>query len=840
MRFHPLSFFRNAFFWVFGVLTCAYYAAVTLNGCSQAPYLLALFSPLVLIPISNAWLLAVSGRLVNPNRQTLSLLGTLNGVSIIVSSILVAVLSPLCLMALIFGALLLVTPVSLLCGFYLSVAAGPLITAVALRKRLGKLLSKDKRTWLPISSCLAIVLACVLTAVFPVLLTQACEKAVASRRTLPQGLLLLRALADDNTMLQACYGEHTHIPWFFGMAGELLHTNLFSDERFTEPVSEAAAREIYYRVKGQPFNVAPRSRLSFLNGGSPFDFFGTDSYDWEDDYYTYLDYGDHDFAGETVGGVVRGLSLAHSKINGWVDANEAVAHLSWNFDFRIDSGAGKEIRAQILLPPHAVLTGCSLWINGVEHASVIATRDSSRKAYTISANSGERPLLVSTAGAGRVLLQSSTGYWGKNASLVLEITTPLIVTEAKKAVLPLPIFTERNFSVAGDHEVSLRSITSPVPPLRLHQSAASNAPSSWTPTHAFVDGTISNTELANGLGALVFNRDSAATELRAQDPSDKTKDVAQRIISYHKLSSTPVVIVVDGSAPMAEGMNEICDALDKAQLNDASILWASDRPLTIVSRMPTNSWPWIAGLKRLRDSSCLGGQNNAEALSLAITDFAKQSDANIVWLHAGQPVKFTGDSLLSMMQNARHKLVLYEYQVVPGPNEVIKSLDQTSALVQVPRIATVREDLSSLLDRLAGRQISYDIERSYVAHGSSAAPAAKHADELCQLYTSGLVFANVDNKADRKNYETLAEEHKLVTPLTSALVLDDKNNYDKYGVTKHSNAKAGGKSNMPQGVSNLTALIPIKPEPPMSLVMACALFVMGIGLWLTRRRRQSA
>jgi len=840
-RRRPLSFLRNTFFWVFGVITCAYYAAVTLNGCSQAPYMLALFSPLLLIPFSNAWLLVFTGDSVNSKRKTLSLLGTLNGVSMIVSSILLAVLSPLCVLAVIFGFMLIwVPPIPEMCAFYVCVAIGPAVTAFVLRARLSKLLSKEQRKWLPIGSCLATVLACVLTAIFPVLLTQTCEIAASERSTLPQSLLLLRAVGDDNVMLQACYGAHSNVPWFFQMAGSLLNPNLFSGAGDTDRVSEAVAREIYYRVKGQPFNVAPRSRMAFLGGGSPFGILGTENYDWDDDYYTYLEYGDHDFAGETVGGVVRGLSLAHSKINGWVDADEAIAHLTWNMDFKVDSGVGKEIRAQLLLPPHAVLTGCSLWINGVKHDSVIATRDSSRQAYTISATSGEKPLLVSTAGVGRVLVQSSTGYWGKGASLVLEITTPLIVTEANKAALPLPIFTERNFSVSTDHEVSLKSVATALAPLRLHQISQSNRKPS-TSTHTLVEGTISNAELANGMGTLVFARNPSITELVATDSSDKTKDVAERFQPQKLSASTPVVIVVDGSSPMAEGMNDICDALGKAQLNDASILWASDKPMTIVSHVSTNNPAWTLALNKLRDSSCLGGQNNAEALSLAITDFAKQSNTNIVWLHAGQPVKFTGDNLLNQMKTLQHKLVLYEYQVVPGPNEVIKSLDQTTGLVQVARIATTAEDLRSLFDRLSGRQTSYDIERSYVAHGSVTAPSAKHADELSQLCVSELIFANMDNTADRKKYGILAEEHKLVTPLTSALVLDNVSNYDKYGVTKHSssNKPASGMANNLQGLGNVGGLIPVKPEPPMSLVMTCALSIMGIWFWTTRRRRQS-
>ncbi len=846
----------NAFYWVFGVGTCAYYTAVTLNGCSQAPYLLALFSPLAIIPLSNAILLLAGSRFVRPTSHMLPLLGSISGIALLVAAILVTVLSPLCLMAVLFGSILfLVLPISALCFFYLGVATGPVITCLAMRWKLKTLSQKSsqKTNWLPLSSCLALVLTFILIGIFPISLTQACEAAIAEPVAMNRGLLLLRALGDDNAMLQACYGEHVHVPWFFDMA--LSFASLHGLSLPTYEIPEVTAREIYYRVKGTPFNTAPRTRLTFLGGNSPLfenDFGRDESFDWDYDYYSYLDYSDHDFAGETVGGVVRGLSLDRSEIKGWADADEAVAHLTWNQHFKVDKGHGKEIREQILLPPHAVITGCSLWINGVKHDSVIATRESSRGAYTTAAVRGEKPLLVSTAGAGRVLVQSSTGYWGKEALLVLQITTPLTLLQGGKAALPLPIFAERNFSVTADHEISLTSSTAALPWTqdqqttngRLMQRLSSDKtqpavqPDTLT-AGTLIKRTINNTSLANGAGAIIFNRNSAIAQIAAPDPADPKVDIVQRITT-NVSPVAPVIIVVDGSAAMASQINSICDTLKKIDSKDASILWASDRPLIIASHLSTATPAWNEALNKLRDSSCLGGQNNAESLSMAITDIARQSTANIVWLHAGQPVKFSGDKLLALLTDASNKITLFEYQVVPGPNEVVKSLDQTNLLHQVPRVVSLEEDLNSLLARLSGSIPTYSIERASQAHGTVAAPLAKHAPEIAQLYVSDLVFANLANQSERVKYGKLAETHNLVTPLTSALVLDDKSNYEKYGVKGH--AKGGGTNasaaNKLGGLSAFSGFIPVKPEPPMSLILACGLSMMGIISWLKRRRRQ--
>ena len=80
----------------------------------------------------------------------------------------------------------------------------------------------------------------------------------------PQSLLLLRGAGDENALLHL-YSEKAHLPWFFQLPGELLSSsNRFYSEGSSGKVMEATAREVYYRVKGRPFNTAPRTKLSFL------------------------------------------------------------------------------------------------------------------------------------------------------------------------------------------------------------------------------------------------------------------------------------------------------------------------------------------------------------------------------------------------------------------------------------------------------------------------------------------------------------------------------------------------------------------------------------------------
>lgn len=839
-------------YWVFGVLTCAYYAYQTEWVCSQSSYLWALFLPLWLMPISNASVLLLHVY-KSPTPGLAYFLRTLNNLALIVAIILTTVLSPLILIASvvslialpvnIIGAVVYIgslirhstasspiyddsTLIPLCSVFYLFVAVGPLITTLAMRvKLLDWSFNEGNRGSLPLSSCLALIIGVVVVCEFPPALTHACSVALNNSDGSKEALLLLRAVGDDHELLRYCYGESQSLPWFFfGNSGNF-------DDYENSGVDRLTSREIYYRVTGKPFNAAPRP--SPPKQTSPFSNFRSFDDPETDDprYFYYYPSGDKDFAGDTVGGLVRGLSLSESSIKGWVDPDEAVASLSWKMHFH-GSSKGKELRAQILLPPNAVVTGCTLTVHGVKRKAVIGERASSKEAYTIAATNGEKPLLLSTAGAGRVLLQSSTGWWGTDADLSVDIATPLVIAEMNKAVLPMPIFTERNFEIATSHHISLTS-------LKIANVANKALSVKIQPggTLSNIEGAVSNEELASAAGTIYFQRNPDIVSLVAVDFADPKHDSVQQIQRETFSSGTPLTVVVDGSSTMASWTDKVADVLQNIRFKNANIIWASDVPKVVLAKADTTSLRWSAALARLRDSSCLGGQDNGEALSLALNNIDSDRSANIVWIHGPQPVDFhKSHSLLSPLQEQNNKIRLFEYQVVPGPNEVVKSLDQSSAMIQVPHLSSVTDDLQQLFKRLSGQTASFAIIRSFIDHDSSKFSVAAHSAELSQLAASDQVFAHLSATRNLNAYEELAEFHNLVTPLTSAVVLEHDADYEAYGVKTKSKSSSTKSSKI--GLAALAGnLIPTKPEPPMVLLVFCALFILGMTLMLKRRKK---
>jgi len=840
------------FAWVFGVGTCAYYAfIINLTVIQNASYLAIITIGLVLIAPANACLLLWPREKMTekwlPNLRTISAFGS------VISGVLLGVLSPLCAIAFIClamcichwaaGSLRFVdiwhwSAVDSLqfagfCLYHLCVAIGPFVTAIFVRQKVTKAKDgiKDGKVGggIRFATVLSGLALCILIPLFPLQLTNACSAVVADGTMVPHGLLLLRAIGDRSTLLRACYGEKVDMfAHVFGIGRE------WNDDSSLDKV----ARETYYRVTGEPFNTSPRPTSSIPGFSAGHD---------EDSDYDYLDWDDHDFAGETVGGVMRGLSLSRSNISGWVDPDESLSHLTWTMHFSNRGSFRRELRAQILLPPHAVVTGCELTIDKVKYKAIIGTRESTRQAYVNAAESGERPLMVSTAGAGRVLLQASTGCWGGDADLAVDITSPLIPTSKDRTVLPLPMFTERNFSVAAQHMISLTSSEGLASGPKSLVSTPAPDPSSALE----VAGSLSNTELSNS-GSMIFVH-KIDSSISAADPLVPGRKIVQSLKTTRNTGDEPVVFVIDGSSTMAGSIATISDALEKEKGKDATIVWAADEPMVVVKHVQGGSAEWNAAIARLRDASCLGGQNNGHALDVALAQVNPGAKANIVWLHGPQPVQFAESHVSKTLTDPANTNTLNEYQVVVGPNEVVKSLDQCSHMVQIAHVGTLRDDLDRMFAELSGSRDELSVVCASMPADAVSAQPAKHPIEMQQLYGAALVFANVDKKLERKIWGTAAEKLNLVTPLTSALVLDVKSNrdvYKQFGVIQHSTAsqsqltadslKQSSAANTLSLSSGPFGMIPTRPEPPMWLLILCALPLMTCFLWIIRRRKVSA
>lgn len=215
-----------------------------------------------------------------------------------------------------------------------------------------------KRLFLPVACALLTLVAIEV----PSTATRVAESMILEPDKSAQGLLILRAFGNEESMLRLCY-EKSHAT---DILGSILTWN--------KPVPKERARQIFYQATGKPFNSIkiPASFRGKIYGFS----------EWQlGDEADVFD-SDVDLAGETVGGVVRGVTLSNSEIVSDIDIPARAATIRWDMEFDNSSQYQHEARVQILVPPNAVVSDVLLWENGQPQPAAFGPRGLARAAYT--------------------------------------------------------------------------------------------------------------------------------------------------------------------------------------------------------------------------------------------------------------------------------------------------------------------------------------------------------------------------------------------------------------------------------------------------------------------------
>ena len=760
-----------------------------------------------LVPLANIFACFV---LMKDKTKLLPLTGILNSLALCTAMLYAVAFLPLAPVGLI-GAIFY--GLGLLCFAPLF---SLMATAIA-RVKLKALLQAQHRRLIPADLCLCALLTISAAMAFSADLTRTCELEIAAHpERLSKCLLLLRAFGDRKTMLRACYGlEDTRFYWasFTGSLVDWIRLAVFkppaSEDR--SYMTNDLARELYYRATGKNFNAVPRPKIQ-----------PGDRCTFLDD-CDYLEY-DQDFAGEAVGGVVRGLVLSNSRIGGEFDPNAAVEHLVWTMQFDKKGYESRELRAQIMLPPGAVVSGAWLMIDSQKRHAVFQARHTARQGYEKEARSGQSGLLIATAGPGRVLIQAPSIK--KGLELCLQIDAPMKIWQENKVLTTLPCLIERNFELACKTDINLVET--------MHYRSRTEAQEMGVSDRAPGGdrAALSNAELFSCANAtpeastkvrFMHDRNTRKTVFFAHNPLDAKGKIKQTIEKYRLPSDRPLTVVVDGSDSMSGSMKAICDCLQKLDFKDATLVWAADEPHLMSRHVSTAGSEWKAAVERLADSACVGGQDNALALKVAVENCRLPAGANIVWVHGPQAVRVGRVNLASFWHPQCRTSSLYEYQVTPGPNELVKSLDSSTGVQVVLHCRGIKADLDVLFSEVAGARDVFTARREFVA--DSAAENVDAPAYLSHLCDRDCIVSDLAYPDKQEANKKMAENFRIVTPLTSCVVL--LNPVPAHSATL---SDSPAKAQLPvkaQGPS----FIPTKPEPPLSLLMFCALLVSMFLVW---------
>ncbi len=567
-----------------------------------------------------------------------------------------------------------------------------------------------------------------------------------------RGVRLLRSTGNDEILLRACYGRS-------GRSGELYS--------WGKPIPPETARFIYYRVRGRAFNAVAPPKL----------YAGRARWQLMEQEFTW----DNDQAGDSVAGRVRGLGLVHSRQDAVVEPDAALAYIEWTLEFKNDSALQRESRAQILLPPGGVVSRLTLWIDGEEREAAFGGRSQVKTAYKEVVRQRRDPVMVTTCGPDRVLMQCfPVPANGGKMKVRLGITAPLALAALDNGSLRWPSFVERNFTVAEKFQHSLW-VESPQP---VETTGARLKPEPGKPGTFVLRGQVPDTELGAAASILRIRRSAGETLSWTRDTRQPSAPLIKQTITSQPLARPDrVVVVVDNTRGMEAFYRSIQAALTRLPTGvDFALLLARDgcEDLIPLQKGSSDLYSRIA----LWKFTGRGGHDNAPALVRAWELAAATKSGVIVWIHGPQPV--TSEMVEDLRQRFERSASpprLYDVEVRLGPDRILEKLDGFKSVESVLRSGDLGDDLGRLFGDWNGSGVRLGLVRECSASepGSGRPPGKETSFHLARLWAATEVARLCATRQVQEATE-LASVHQLVTPVSGAVVLETQSQYDRAGL----------------------------------------------------------
>ena len=641
-----------------------------------------------------------------------------------------------------------------------------LITASLLYKRLRKREpTKMESQKSPLWKGLAVAFGLLILLELPTIVTKTgirwatAPSAEVNRR----GVQLLRRFGDEDALLRYCYSRTGLAGGPWNLIASLLHIN-------GRHIPTPKIREVFYRVTGEPFN----SRPSPYDGGT-WQILNDFQFDWNQ-------------GGTQVGSRIRDLHLLSSRIDGSVDGDSALAYLEWTMTFRNNATRAHEARAQIALPPGAVVSRATLWVNGEEREAAFAGRAQVRRAYESVVRRRQDPLLVTTQGPERILAQAfPVPPNGGTLRYRIGITAPLDLANLDEGRLVLPTFVSQNFNLRDDFRHALwiegKQPLETSTRLALHSRRVAH-------DHYRLSREIRDKELASPSAFITVARDASINTTWTLDPVNEGEfAIVQTIVETTPEVPDGLVIVLDGSALVKPSVQDIIEGLNAIPSGvEVGFIIASD---TLAQIQPS---AWNENQKRrivemLRKHRLVGGQNNAPGLASAMQILEAYDPGTLLWIHGPQPVPF--ENTHATLNQAIARLVRFPdialLSVAAGPNRLLNQAEWAMEATVIPRLGDVKADLHRYFEKIDGKQATFEIKRKRIPvyevdQKLFSNPRSRHITPLWAkeevLHTLG-----TDAAGNRSEAIQLASRYHIITPVSGAVVLETAQQYEANSLT---------------------------------------------------------
>ncbi|MBY0551603.1 MAG: hypothetical protein K2W95_30250 [Candidatus Obscuribacterales bacterium] len=530
-----------------------------------------------------------------------------------------------------------------------------------------------------------------------------------------KGISLLRDLEPEKDIRMNCADSAPS-----GMAGVFLR------------LPNGALQQLYFAATGKPFRDQKNTNMALMSN----------------------DY----LRRHVVGSPIEGLSLVRSAIHGTVHADTMSASMDWTFVFKNKTYQEQEARAEIALPAGTLLSGMTLWINGEPKKAVFAS--TYNKPEEVDARtSHQMPALITDLGRGRYLLQCSPVPSQGEVKVAVTITQALKIDGPEELSLALPRFIDNNFSLSGQHTLSLRA------PNKAKLSLNGRESTITADGDGLLVAKLKDDELNGSSFAIRVHDSNRRATIAVEDPLHKGEYIVQQVNEVSAVSPRRLVVVVDGSKSVSQHLVGIKNALAKLPSGiETKLLIAND-----------DSEPKMLsfqdGLKKLETSSFKGGRDNLEALVKAAEFAGESSGGAVLWVHGPQPGFNNEMYIMAPYAAAPRFLELALDDCWTDANELFRNHKEIGPFTPIVRNANVQDDLQHFFQRWQAGAKELTVKWARTTKVPTCAIAQGPQAQELSVLESGYQCANLLLKNRVTEAARIAVANNLVTPVSGAVVM---------------------------------------------------------------------